>query len=103
MINCLNKFLLILLLTPPVLLSQSVPQKFFDALLYDKDNIADFINKEALARSKALGITYTGIKDKALLTYEIPQKMREDIVSGKQKIEISESTEGKYTVVSVII
>jgi hypothetical protein len=103
MINCLNKILLILLLTPPVLLSQSVSQKFLDALLHDKDNIADFINKETLARSKSFGITYTGVQEKALLTYEIPQKMKEDVVSGKQKIEISESTEGKYTVVSMII
>lgn len=85
------------------LLAQSVPQKFFDALVYDKGNITDFINKETYTRSKCLGITYSGVKEKALLTFEIPEKMKEDIVSGKHKLEIFESTEGKYTVVNITI
>ncbi len=102
MTNYLSKTLAFLIISS-VSFSQSVPEKFFDALLYDKDNIADFINKDALTRSKCLGITYTGVKEKALLTYEIPQKMKEDIISGKHKLEIVESSEGKYTVVNITI
>lgn len=102
MTNYLCKILLFLIISS-VSLSQSISQKFFDALLYDKDNISDYINKDALTRSRALGITYTGVREKALLTYELPQKMQEDIVSGKHKLEITESTEGKYSVVGITI
>lgn len=88
-VKLLNAALFLLLLNF-TLQAQSIPQKFFDALIYDKEIISEFINKDELAKSKRLGISYDGVKRKALLTYEIPSEIKDGIVSGKYKYEIKE-------------
>lgn len=84
--------------------AQSIPLKFFDALIYDKENITEFINKDELVKSKRLGITYDSIKYKELLTYEIPPEIKTGIVSGKYQYEIKELPFAEtYTEVTFIV
>ena len=42
--------------------SQSIPQKFFDALIYDKSEITDYVNKDELAKSKGLVLLIPELK-----------------------------------------
>lgn len=70
--------------------SQSIPQKFFDALIYDKTEISDYINKDELKHSSRLGIEFIGIKNKVLIGYELPDEIKSGIISGKYKYEIKE-------------
>lgn len=74
-----------------VTFSESIPQKFFDALIYDKPVINEYINKDELSRSERLGINYTGVKVKSIVGYEIPPEIKSGIQSGKYKYEISET------------
>lgn len=71
-------------------LSQNIPQKFFDALVYDKPDITDYINKDELAFSKRLGIEYDSVANKVLIGYEIPDEIKQGIRSGKYKYELNE-------------
>jgi hypothetical protein len=67
-----------------------MPQKFIEALIYDKENIADFINKDELASSKRSGISYDGIKNKVLIGIEIPKEIKEGIRSSKYQYTVKE-------------
>jgi hypothetical protein len=70
--------------------SQSTPQKFIDALIHDKPEIMEYVNKEELKRSQRLGIEYNGVKNKFIIGVDIPQELKEDIKNGKYKYEIAE-------------
>lgn len=83
-----------LFVVPGVVLSQTTPQKFFDALIYDKPEITEYINKNELEKSQRLGITYTGVKNKFMLGYELPDEIITGIRSGKYKYNIKENTLG---------
>lgn len=63
------KKLLWIILFPAFVYPQSTAQKFFDALIYDKENISDYVNKDELQRSERLGIKYRGVG--LLRSYEI--------------------------------
>jgi hypothetical protein len=82
--------ILIFLITSSVSFSQSIPEKFFDALIYDKEYLFEFINKDEIIKSERLGIKYEGVKNKILLTYEIPPEIKAGIISGKYKYELKE-------------
>ncbi len=82
--------LCILFVARGITYSQTTPQKFFDALIYDKANITEYINKDELEKSNRLGITYTGVKNKFMLGYELPDEIKEGIKSGKYKYEVKE-------------
>jgi len=70
--------------------AQSIPQKFIDALIYDKPEIIEYVNKDELKRSERLGIEYDGVKNKFLIGGDIPAELKEDIKSGKYKYEATE-------------
>ncbi len=77
--------------------SQTIPQKFFDALIYDKPEIADYINPIETSQSQRLGISYIGVRNKPIVGYEIPGEIKKGIQNGKYKYEISEkSVEDSY-------
>lgn len=98
------KYLLILFLLVPLSYSQSIPQKFFDALIYDKPGITDLINKNELKYSKRLGIEYDSVKNKILIGYELPDEIRSGITSGKYKYEIKEQPlADTYTEVTISV
>lgn len=84
--------------------SQSIPQKFFDALIYDKTEISDYINKDEIKNSSRLGIEFTGVKNKVLIGYELPDEIKSGILSGKYKYEIIEQPlADTYTEVTVSV
>ncbi len=85
----LKTAILILLFTLPSL-SQTIPQNFFDALIFDNAEITDYVNKDELVKSKRLSITYTGIKNKFLIGNELPDEIKDGVRSGKYKYESSE-------------
>ncbi|NOS83867.1 MAG: hypothetical protein HOP31_01905 [Ignavibacteria bacterium] len=86
------KYLLIILVLVPPLFSKSIPEKFFDALIYNKPEITDYVNNDELAKSQRLGVTYTGVKNKFMLGYELPEEIQAGIINGKYKYEIKELT-----------
>ena len=86
----MSRYLLILFFLVPSIFSQTIPEKFFDALIYDKAEISDYINKDELKHSSRLGIEYTGVKNKILIGYELPDEIKSGISSGKFKYEINE-------------
>lgn len=97
------KYLIILILIPS-LYSQSIPQKFFDALIYNKSEITDYINKDELNYSNRLGISYDSVKNKILIGYELPDEIKSGILSGKYKYEIIEQPlADTYTEVTVSV
>jgi hypothetical protein len=63
--------------------SQNVENKFIDALINNRDNIADYIDKGELSRSERLGIIYTDIKNKFLISYDIPDEIKAGFRMGK--------------------
>lgn len=56
--------------------SQSVENKFIDALIYDRDDISEYIDKSELERSSRLGIEYTDAKHKFLISFDIPDEIK---------------------------
>ncbi len=91
------KYFLILLLLAPAAFPQPNTVKFFDALINDKSDINKFVNKDELAKSERFGITYTGVKNKLLLGYELPEEVKSGIISGRYKYEVAEMPlEGGY-------
>ncbi len=86
----LKYLLCILFVARGVVFSQSIPLKFFDALIQDKPEITDYVNKEELAKSERLGITYTGVMNKFMLGYDLPDEIKDGVKNGKYKYEIKE-------------
>ncbi|MBN8583806.1 MAG: hypothetical protein J0M37_01835 [Ignavibacteria bacterium] len=84
------KYLLILLFLAPFTFSQSIPEKFIDALIYDKSEIINYISAEERILSNRLGIEYTGVNSKILIGYELPDEIKSGIISGKYKYELKE-------------
>ena len=86
-----RKLLLKLLLTflfTEALVSQSLTNEraleFIRALINNNDSLKTFVLPEELALSKRLGITYEGIKNKFLISYEIPNQIAEEIKNKKE-------------------
>lgn len=84
------KYLLILLFLAPSTFSQSIPEKFIDALIYDKSEIINYINAVERILSNRFGIEYTGVNNKILIGYELPDEIKSGIISGKYKYELKE-------------
>lgn len=90
-----------LLLILPIVHSQSVSNKFIDALIYNKPEITDYVNKGELENSRRLGIQYNGVKNKFLIGNDIPEEIKAGIKSGKFKYDVSEkSLEDSFTEVT---
>lgn len=86
----LKYLLCILFVARGIVFSLTIPEKFFDALIYDKSEISDYINTDELKHSCRLGIEYTGVKNKILIGYELPDEIKSGITGGKYKYEIKE-------------
>jgi hypothetical protein len=59
-------------------------------MIYDEGNISDFINKDEIAKSERLGIRYNDVKNKVLISYELPDEIKTGINSGKYIYKINE-------------
>ncbi len=84
--------------------SQAIPEKFLDALIYNKPEITDYVNKDELTKSQRLGVSYTGAKEKCLIGYELPEEVQAGILSGKYKYEVKEQpVEDGFTEVTFVV
>lgn len=80
------------------LFSQTSIDKFFDILIHNDNNISSFADEQELMRSNRLGITYTGITNKFLISYDIDEAVKKSIADNKTEYttRILE-TKGDYT------
>jgi hypothetical protein len=83
-------FLYSIMFFPYIIHSQTTAQKFVDALINDKENIADYINKDELTSSSRLGISYDGVKNKLLIGSEIPHEIISVIKDDKFQYTVKE-------------
>ena len=104
MIKIIPVFLIAQMVMQVMVYSQTIPQKFFDALIYSKPEITDYINTDELARSQRLGITYIDVKHKFLIGSDIPESIKEGIISGKYTYKVSEvQLEESYTEATITV
>ena len=59
-----------------LVLSQPIENNFIDALVNNKSSIADFIDNDELKRSERLGISYSGVTYKWLVSFDIPDDIK---------------------------
>jgi len=68
-------------------------------MINDSDSIEDFVLPKELSISKRLGIQYEGVKNKFLISYEIPDQIVNEIKSGKADYTISiEKLDDEYSI-----
>src|SRR4030095_2636049 len=84
------KTLCLFFLICPSLLAQPVNNPFVDALINNKENIADFIDNDELSRSERLGIHYTDVIYKWLISYDIPDEIKAGFKEGKYNYSIQQ-------------
>lgn len=60
--------------------SQTSVDKFFDKLIYNDSNISSLVDSQEVIRSNRLGITYTGVTNKFLISYDIDEEARKRII-----------------------
>jgi hypothetical protein len=87
----------------PTLVAQSLSNdrtiKFIDALINRSDSLEAFVLPEELAISKRLGITYEGVKNKFLISYEIPVEIQRGIKDGNFHYSINtESIDDQFSI-----
>jgi len=63
--------------------SQPVENHFIDALINNKSNITDFIENDELERSARLGIHYTDVDYKCLISFDVPDEVKAGFKDGK--------------------
>jgi hypothetical protein len=58
-------------------------------LVYNKDSIEYYVDNDELVRSNRLGITFTGVKNKFLISYDIEDEVKKEIAENKTKYKTS--------------
>lgn len=69
--------------------SQSQSNLFIKSLINNK-NVSDFIDRSELNRSHRLGISYTNIEDKALISFDLDESIKKDIKANLLQYNINE-------------
>lgn len=69
--------------------SQSQSDLFLKALI-NKENVLAYIDKDELQRSQRLGISYTGVEYKALISFDIDESIKNDIKANSLQCNINE-------------
>ncbi|MDR3666096.1 MAG: hypothetical protein P4L35_04560, partial [Ignavibacteriaceae bacterium] len=78
-------FPLLLLFCAPLLsqdLSASFPDRFIHTMIYESGNIKSFLLPEELVASEQFGISYSGVKNKFLISNDIDPEIKEGIKNG---------------------
>ena len=63
--------------------------QFINAMINDSDNLDNFVLPEELTLSKRLGNNYEGVKNKFLISYEIPPRIIEEIKNNKVEFSVN--------------
>ena len=80
-------------------LSNKKAQEFIDALINNSVSLETYVLPEELAISKRLGITYEGVKNKFLISYEIPVEIQLGIKNGTVDPSIAvESIDDQFSI-----
>ena len=96
--------LIFILCISHIAFSQTSAEKFIKALINNSDNIRDFVDESEIARSERLGITYTGVKNKFLIGYDIDEQVKSDMKEGRLQYDIKEKAlEDNYSQVEFSI
>jgi hypothetical protein len=73
--------------------------QFIEAIINDSDSLEAFVLPEELAISKRLRITYQEVKNKFLISYEIPSEILNEIKNGKTDYKLSiENLDNEYSI-----
>ncbi len=87
------KTIALLIIIFPTLFAQTLSneraKEFINALINDSDSLESFVLPEELALSKRLKITYEGVKNKFLISYEFPHEIINGIKNGQTKYKIN--------------
>jgi hypothetical protein len=78
-------FLLFILFSEPLLsqnLSASLSESFIHSLIYESNDTRSFLLPEELAASEQLGISYSGVKNKFLISNDIDPEIKKGIING---------------------
>jgi hypothetical protein len=87
-------FLSILVIISNISFSQVNPKKFIETLLNNGDDLERFVDKDELAKSKRLGIIYDGVKYKFMISYDIDEKVKDEVKSKGLKYDVHETDLG---------
>ena len=69
-------------------LSASVSERFIHSLIYDSNDIKSFLLPEELAASDQLGISYSGVSSKFLISNDIEPEIKKGIINGTLHYEL---------------
>jgi hypothetical protein len=85
-------------------LSKNKAEKFIDAVINNSDSLEIFVHPDELALSKRLGISYEGVKNKFLISYEIPTEISNEIKSNQIDYNIDvEIIDDEYSILNFIV
>ena len=82
-------FLLFITLATAQSLRSKRADHFIEAMIKNDNSLESYVLPEELAISKRLGITYEGVKNKFLISYEIPDEIINKIKSGEINYKIN--------------
>ena len=82
-------FLLFITLATAQSLRSKRADHFIEAMIKNDNSLESYVLPEELAISKRLGITYEGVKNKFLISYEIPDEIINEIKSGEINYKIN--------------
>ena len=72
---------------------------FIEAIVINNQELTIFVLPEELAISKRLGISYIGVQNKFLISYEIPNEIIEEINNGKTDYKLNiENLDNEYSI-----
>ena len=71
--------------------SQVKQREFIEALINNRENLEKFIDESELVKSKRLGINYDSVKYKFMISYNIDEKVKEEIKENNVKYEVKTS------------
>jgi hypothetical protein len=66
---------------------------FFEALIHNSSNLASYVDSTELAKSNRLGINYDNVKNKFLISYDIPPDLKQKIVEGAYPYKLNNTGE----------
>jgi len=95
-------FLISTLVAQP--LSNERATEFINALINESDSLEYFVLPEELAISKRLGIQYEGVKNKFLISYDIPAEIIKDIKNRKINYNIDiQNIDDEYSILNFVV
>jgi hypothetical protein len=77
---------------------------FIEAIITGSDSLENFVFPEELAISKRLGIQYEGVKNKFLISYEIPAKIIKEIKNRQINYNIDiQNIDDEYSILNFVV